>query len=175
MEIHLILLSVKKDNSTLQGRVKIYSDCLGALVTVDTLPANHIPCSCKHSDILKNIMVNCRDLTFACSYSHVKSHQDDDMAYQYLPRPYQLNFIMDYQAKNFIGGIEGLHLPAQDILPIEPVAIFVGNEKMTYNTGDSLRLWFHQHLAKKIFFKLGILTLLVFKEVACSLVYDTLK
>ena len=46
---------------------------------------------------------------------------------------------------------------------------------MTSNTGDSLRLWFHQQLSKAIFFKLGILTPNVFKEVSWRLVYDTLQ
>ena len=88
MAVHLIFLAVNKVNPTLQGRVKIYYDCLGALVTVATLTINRIPCRCNHSDILRNIIVYCRNLTFACSYSHVKAHQDDDMAYQYLSRPY---------------------------------------------------------------------------------------
>ena len=44
---------------------------------------------------------------------------------------------------------------------------------MTSNTGDSLQLWVHQQLANELFFKLGILTPLGFKEVAWSLVYDT--
>ena len=97
-------------------------------------------------------MVNCQKLTFACSYSHVKAHQDDDMAYQYLSRPSQLNCIMDDHAKKVILGIEGLHLPAQEIFPLELVAIFVGNENMTSNTGDSLRFWVHQNLAKELLF-----------------------
>ena len=46
---------------------------------------------------------------------------------------------------------------------------------MTPNTGDSLRLWVHQQLEKELFFKLGILTPLGFKEVAWRLVYDTLN
>ena len=120
------------------------------------------------------MMVKCQDLNFACSYSYVKLYQYDDMAYQYLSRPSQLNFIMDDHAKNVLWGIEGLHLPAQEIFPLEPVAIFVGNEKMTSNTGDSLQLWFHKQLEKELFFKLGFLTLLGFKEVAWRLVYDTL-
>ena len=173
-EIYLILLAVNKVNPTLQGRAQIYSDCLGALGTVANLPTNRISCRCKHSDILKNIMVNCQNLTFACSYSHVKSHQDDNMEYQYLSRPSQLNCIMDDQTKKVIWGQEELHLPAQEIFPLEPVAIFVGNEKMTSNTSDSLRFWVHQQLSKELFFKIGILTLLGFKEVAWRLLYDTL-
>ena len=36
MAIHLILLTMKKVNPTLQVRLQIYSDCLGALGTVAT-------------------------------------------------------------------------------------------------------------------------------------------
>ena len=127
MAIHLILLTVNTVSPTLQGRAQIYSECLGALGTVATLPTNCIPCRCKHSYILKNIMVNCQNLTFACSYSHVKANQDDDMDYQYLSCPYQLNCIMDDHAKKVIWGLEVLHLPTQEIFPLELVAIFVGH------------------------------------------------
>ena len=81
---------------------------------------------------------------------------------------------MDDYAKKVIWGIEELHLPVQEIFPLEPVAIFVGNEKMTSHTDDSLRLWVHQQLAKDLFSKLGIMTPLGFKEFAWRLVYDTL-
>ena len=66
MEIHLILLAVKKVSTILQVREQIYSECLGVLGNVATLPTNRIPCQCKNSDILKNIIVNCRNLTFTC-------------------------------------------------------------------------------------------------------------
>ena len=102
MAINLILLAVNKVNPAFQGRAQIYSDCLGALVTVATLPNKRISCRCKHSDILKNIMVNFRNLTFACSYSHVKAHQDDNMAYKYLSRPYELNCIIGDHAKKVV-------------------------------------------------------------------------
>ena len=108
-------------------------------------------------------MVYCRNLTFACSYSHVKAYQDDDMAYHYFSRPYQLNCIMDDHANKVIWGLEEMPFPDQEIFPLEPVAIFVGDEKMTSNTGDSLRFWVHQQLSKELFFKIGILTLHVFK------------
>ena len=44
MAIHFILLAVNKVNPTLQGRVQIYSYCIGALRTVANLPAKRIPC-----------------------------------------------------------------------------------------------------------------------------------
>ena len=170
MAINLILLEVNNFSTTSQWRARIYSDCMSVLVTMACITANQIPCQCKHSYILKNIMVNCRDLTFAWSYSHVKAHLDDNMSYQYLSRPSQLKCIMDYHANNVIWGLEGLHLPAQEIFLFEPVAIFVVNEKMTSNIGDSLWLWIHQQLAKEIFFKLGILTPLDFKKESWRLV-----
>ena len=105
MAIHLILLAVNKVSPNLQGRAQIYSECLGVLGTVATLPTYRIPCQFNHSDILKNIMVNCQNLNVACSYSHVKSHQDDNMAYKYLSHPYQLNYIMDDHAKRVIWGL----------------------------------------------------------------------
>ena len=79
------------------------------------------------------------------------------MAYQYLSRSSQLNCIMDDHAKNVIWFHEGLHLSSQEIFPLKPVAIFVVNEKMTSNTGDSLQFWVNKHLAKELLYKLGIL------------------
>ena len=64
-----------------------------------------------------------------------------------MSRPSKLNFIMDDNTNNVIWGFEELHLPAQDICLLKSVAIFVGNEYMTFNTGDRLQLWVHQHLA----------------------------
>ena len=70
---------------------------------------------------------------------------------------------MDDHAKKVIWGLEELQLPAQEIFTLKPVVIFVGNEKMTSNTGDSLQLWFHKQLEKELFFKLGISTQIGFK------------
>ncbi len=64
MAIHLILLSVNEVNLDLRGSVEIFSDCLGTLDKVRNLPPLRIPLRCSHSDILKNILVNCSDLTF---------------------------------------------------------------------------------------------------------------
>ena len=61
-------------------------------------------------------------------------------------------------------GLEGLQLSAQEILQLEPVAIFLKNEKKTSNTVDSLQFWVHQQLAKELFSKVGIMTPLGFKE-----------
>jgi hypothetical protein len=65
MAIHLILWGINEVYQCLQGLVHILSDCLGALDKVENLPPYPIPTQCSHSDILKNIMVNCSNLSFA--------------------------------------------------------------------------------------------------------------
>jgi hypothetical protein len=99
MAIHLILLAVNECTSGLTGSTQIYLDCLGALNKVKDLPPYRIPTRCSHSDILKNIMVICSDMSFSRFYSHVRAHQDDQTQYGDLARPAQLNCQMDYHAK----------------------------------------------------------------------------
>jgi hypothetical protein len=65
MAIHLILWGINEVHQGLQGLVLILSDCLGALDKVENLPPYRTPTQCSHSNILKNIVVNCSDLSFA--------------------------------------------------------------------------------------------------------------
>ncbi len=74
MAIHLILLSINKIHRNLAGCVEIVWDCLEALNRVTYLPPYRIPSRCHHSDILNNILVHCRDLTFTTNYMHIKAH-----------------------------------------------------------------------------------------------------
>ncbi len=64
MAIHLLLLAVNKTHPLLQGSVHISSDCLGALEKIKNLPPSRIPANWAHSDVLKNILVNCQILSF---------------------------------------------------------------------------------------------------------------
>jgi hypothetical protein len=84
MATHLILLSVNEVIKDLTGSVEIFSDCLGALDKVRNLPLLHISLRCSHSNVLKNILVNCSGLTFDQYYSHVSAHQDDTQEYRSL-------------------------------------------------------------------------------------------
>ncbi len=59
MAIHLILLAVNKVSPNLTGSIMVYSDCERAIGSIEALPSLKIPAKYKHSDILKNIMVNC--------------------------------------------------------------------------------------------------------------------
>ena len=86
LAIHLILLSVNKVNPNLLGSVHIYSDCLGALDKVKNLPPHRIPSKCRHSDVLKNIIIHCSDMTFDRLFSYVPAHQDDREDFDNLSR-----------------------------------------------------------------------------------------
>ena len=57
---------------------------------------------------------------------------------------------------------------------MELVAVFIGQEKMTSDTSDEIRFWAHQTLAEETFFKLGLMSVSSFREVAWRQVYDTL-
>jgi hypothetical protein len=102
MAIHLILLSVDRIHGTVAGNVEVVSDCLGALQWVTDLPPYQIPSQCKHSGILKNILVNCHTLSFTLHYQHVRAHQDDATLFKNLSRKAQLNCICNHTAKQRI-------------------------------------------------------------------------
>ena len=74
MAVHLLLLAVNTVSPGLTGQVRVYSDCLGALSRVAELPPYQVPSRCRHSDILKIILVNCGRLTFSRTFSRVAAH-----------------------------------------------------------------------------------------------------
>jgi hypothetical protein len=147
MAIHLILLSKHKLRSNLSGSVEIVSDCLGALKRVTYLPPYRIPSRCRHSNILKTILVHCQNLSFTTYYSHIKAHQDDNKSFAQLSRKAQLDCICNHAAKQRIT-IDGAEGPALSLIfPLEPIGLFVNGEKMTSNTGSHIRFWAHYQLA----------------------------
>ncbi len=158
MAIHLFLLSMNKIHSTLKGRMEIVSDCLGALNRVSYLPPYQIPSRCWHSDILKTILVNCRDLSFATHYSCIKAHQDDQTSFQNLDRKAQLNCICDHAAKFRIAADGQEHSAPGEMFPLEPVGVYAQGEKMTSETGGIIRYWAHYQLARNHYQEHGILS-----------------
>jgi hypothetical protein len=106
-----------------QGSIHTYSDCLGTEDKVRNLPPARIPANWAHSDVLKNILVNCRGLTFDRIYSHVKAHQDDTNDYPNHSRQSQLNCTMDFHAKTILWDV-------QEAFPLEPISLVVGTAKV---------------------------------------------
>ena len=150
MAIHLIVKAADQLRPGLCGQAVIFSDCLGALNKVGNLPPHKIPARCRHSDILKNIMVHCTSLSFALAYSHVKAHQDDNEEFKNLPRPAQLNVHCDIMAKHEIWELPE-ERPCQKSFPLEPVTVWIGKDKLLSDAADSLRFWVHKQLAERRF------------------------
>ncbi len=138
MAIHLLLLSVNKIHTTLEGSVEIVSDCLGTLNRVSYLPPYQIPSRCRHFDILKNILVHCRDLSFVTYYSHIKVHQDDQKSFKNLSRKAQLNCICNHAAKFHIAKDDTKKSEPGKMFPLKSVGVFVQGEKMTSDTGGHI-------------------------------------
>jgi hypothetical protein len=49
-----------------------------------------------------------------------------------------------------IWGLVGEELPPMDVFPLEPVAVFVGREKLTSGSDDELRFWCQRQEARRI-------------------------
>ena len=124
--------------------------------------------------MLKNILVNCTSLSFTVAYAHVKARQDDTEVFSALPRPAQLNVHCDGMAKNIIWGFSGDSLPKQTCFPLEPISVWVGEDKMTSDTSKLLKFLVHKQLAEQTFFQLGLMSAEHFQEVAWKQVYKAL-
>jgi len=153
MAIHLILLSVDRVHGGITGSVKVVSDCLGALRRVTDLPPYRIPSRCKHSGILKNILVYCHALSFTMHYLHVRAHQDNATPFKKLSRKAQINCICDHTTKQqiVIDGTKGS--TAGRMFPLEPIGMFVQGGKLTSDTGDTLQFWAHRHCQEILSFQ----------------------
>ncbi len=136
MAIHLLLLAVNTVSPRLAGQVKmkIYSDCLGALVRTAKLPPHRIPTRCKHSNVLKTILVNCGGLSFHREYIHVEAHQDNLTRWEDLSWEAQLNAACNAGAKAMLRLQDVTDLPQQEPFPLEPICLFVEGTKMTSDT-----------------------------------------
>ena len=174
LAIHLVLLAANRLQPNLGGRVDIFSDCLGALGQVFKLPTDRIPARCKHGDILKLLMLQCRDLTFGCRYNHVRAHQDEIALLAYLSRPAQLNCYMDGLAKTTIWSQDPDELPRQDSFPLEPVAVYINKQKITSGKGEEVHFGVHKILAEEVFYEQGILCGEQFHAIAWREVYEAL-
>ena len=148
LALHLILLAVNKLYPELAGKVRIISDCLGAVGRVADLPTDRLPSGVKHSDILKILMLHCQSFSFDCIYEHVAAHQNDRDEYKDLPRPAQLNCCMDWDAKQELWELVGQLVPQQQALPLESVVVMIGWDKMTSGSEDSINFWCNKILAR---------------------------
>ena len=120
-------------------------------------------------------MVNCASLTFRVAYEHVDAHQDAGKDFALLKRPAQMNCICDEIAKGEIWGLAWEKLPKQSMFPLEAVAVYVGENKLSSGMSQYVRFHVHKHIAKEVFVKLRILDEGQFEEVEWRLVWGALK
>jgi hypothetical protein len=158
MAIYLILLSINKIHHNLAGSVEIVSDCLQALKRVTYLPPNRIPSHCPLSDILKNIHVHCRDLTFMTYYLHIKAHEDNNGSFDKLSQKAQLNYICDHAAKQRITVDASKGATPGWMFHLEPIGLFVQGKKMTSKTGGWICFWAQHQLARTFYHNWKILS-----------------
>ena len=138
------------------------------------LPSSRIPSSLAHSDVLKNILVNCSNLSFDLFYSHVRAHHDDKEDYQDLSRPSQLNVNMDFNAKQALLDLQPTNPPQQRAFLLEPVGVFADSWKITADMGSQVRYLAHLNLARKKFHQMNILDARVFDLMDWEMVHKTL-
>jgi hypothetical protein len=119
MAIHLILLSINKITPDLMGLAHIFSDCLGTLDKIRNLPPHHIPSKCRHSVVLKNVMLHCSLLSFVQLFSQVSVHQDNQTKFKNLPRKAQLNCAVVFGAKRALLSLDTNDLPQKQKVPLE--------------------------------------------------------
>jgi hypothetical protein len=158
MAAHLVLRGVAELHPNLSGKVALYSDCEGALDKLANLPPQRLPAKCKHSDILKNILLNCKNLPFDIVSEHIPAHQDGTIAFHLLSRAAQLNCAVDSGAKNCLLNAAASGESTRRRFPLEPIACFVGKDKMTTDTSSSIQFWAHRRLAREAFVDGKILT-----------------
>jgi hypothetical protein len=174
MAVHLLLLATNTVAPGLAGYVKIYFNCLGALGRVAELPPYCIPTQCRHSDILKTILINCGGLSFHWEYIHVEAHQDERMQWEELSRAAQLNAACDAGAKAMLRSQDITALPRQEVFPLEPICMFVEDTKMTSDTGAHIRYAAGRQVARLFFHKTSRMFTDAFDEVDWPQVHRTL-
>eukprot|EP00804_Cyclotella_cryptica_P017311 CCRYP_020335-RA/>CCRYP_020335-RA protein AED:0.23 eAED:0.30 QI:0/0/0/1/0/0/3/0/559 len=174
MALHLLILSFNRTWPNLKGKVEVVSDCMVALHKVETLPPGKIPSSCCHSDILKNIMLHCSNLTFHRKFSHVKAHQGDHKVFDKLLRKAQLNSGCDYGATSKLMRMALEDLPNQQAFPLEAVLILIEGQKLSTESSSTIRFYAQLHRRQGQFLQKGKYCnpMILFQVFACKQVFD---
>ena len=83
-------------------------------------------------------------------FHHVKAHQDDCITFYYLVlQPEQLsNCYVDTAAKKAIQEADMATIPKHTCFYLEKIVCFVGKEKMTSDTTNSIHYWAHMRIAR---------------------------
>jgi hypothetical protein len=96
---------------------------------------------------------------------HVKAHQDNNVTFDKLSWKAQLNCICNHTAKQriTIDGMEGA--VSGQMLPLEPIGLFVNGKKMTSKTGNQIQFGAHHQLAWRFYQDQKILSLAQYNSI----------
>ena len=78
-------------------------------------------------------------------------------------------------AKGVVWGLAGEKMPKQCAFPLEAVAVYVREDKLSLDMSKFVRFHVHKHIAREVFAKLRILDESQFEEVEWRLVWGALK
>jgi hypothetical protein len=78
-------------------------------------------------------------------------------------------------AKGVVWGLAGEKLPKQDMFPLESIAVYVCDDKLSSEMSKHVRFWVHKQIAKEVFAKLCILDEGQIDEVEWGMVWGALK
>ncbi len=175
MALHLILLAVNEVNPGLKGEITLHSDCLGAISQIEDLPPGKIPSACKHADILKNILIACKRLTFDIVREHIEAHQDDGMEFHMLTCAAQLNCAVDAGAKRALLAAIKENVTRQQAFPLEPIICFAGEHKLTPDMKAYMHFWVQKQLVRKALSDLKIIWRLQLNKIDWKYVHTVLE
>ncbi len=119
-------------------------------------------------------MIHCSLMTFDHLFSHVSAHQDDREEFENLSQQAQLNCACDFGTKRILLRQNPDDLPRQQLFPLEAISIWAGKEKMTSDTGSSVRFHAHKNQALEEFDAAGILSFQQFTRVDWEIIHDVL-
>ena len=122
--------------------------------------------------MLKNVLANCTSLTFGMEYMHIKAHKDNPARYNVLERPSQLEYLCNRMVKGVVWGLAGEEYPNQKMFPLDPLAMFIGEDKLTTDMSGESRFWVKKQIVKTVFDKLRLMLSEKFHEVVWRHVYD---
>ncbi len=94
-------------------------------------------------------MIHCSAMTFDRLFLHVSSHQDDREDYDNLSRQAQLNCAANFGIKRVLLRLNPDNLPMKQTFPLEAISVWAGREKMTSDTGSSIRYHVHKNLTRE--------------------------
>ena len=180
MAIHLILRALREVSGELSGKIRVYSDCKGALSKVRWLPPQRIAASSRHADILRIILQARSKVEDICIFKYVQAHQDDAVGFYVLGRPAQLNCLMDASAKRELLTALANGSVTQRQFPTEAAACFVGARKVTSDAVGDIKFWAHRRLARESLCTPtkranSILTTVQFDEIAWEFIAKALQ